>query len=355
MAATNWKDFLTEKGARFKDNHLVSFGAPKLAGLENTLLTQGPVLFDLSDTGIIKVTGEDAESFLQNQLTNDIRKVTETSHQTSAWCSHKGRIIATFRVFKHQDSYFLTVSADLLDHVIKKLNMYVMMSKVTIEDTSDSYAFFAYAGKEADKNLQNIINKSSNKENSKLPSEVNRTSKYKSLSILRLSGKTPSFQIFGELVDAMQLWEACSATAKSASSAHFSYLNILAGLPVITKSNSEKWIPQMVNFIAVDGVDFKKGCYPGQEVVARLNYLGKTKRRMYRIKINTDKIPAVNDTISSDSDTAAGQILNTAINPEGEIEALAILKISEAEKQLTLADNENASITLLELPYSLEE
>lgn len=357
MTTTNWKAFLAEKGAQFKDSHLLSFGDPEQAELENTLLAQGDVLFDLSDTSIIKVSGEDAESFLQNQLTNDIRNISETNHQTSAWCSPKGRIIASFRVFKQQDSYFLTVSSDLLEHVIKKLSMYVMMSKVTIEDATDSYTFFAYAGKEADNNLQTIISKDNDNKESKLASEDYQTSRHKSLSILRISSNTkiPSFQIFGELDDAKQLWEACSVTAKPASSTHFSYLNILAGLPVITEPSSEKWIPQMVNFIAVNGVDFKKGCYPGQEVVARLNYLGKTKRRMYRIEIDTEILPAVNDTISSASDTAAGQILNTALNLEGKVEALAILKIAEAEKQLTLANNKNASITLLELPYSLEE
>ncbi len=143
--------------------------------------------------------------------------------------------------------------------------------------------------------------------------------------------------------------------AAPVSSGGWHYLNILAGLPVITKDSSEAWIPQMVNYIAIGGVDFKKGCYPGQEVVARLNYLGKTKRRMYHIQINTDVLPNVNDAISSKDDQEAGKILNAVINPDGKIEALAIIKIAEAEKELALSIDKEATINLLDLPYSVDD
>jgi len=338
----DWKAFLTEKGAKFEDQHLVSFDNPES---ENSLLAQGSVLCDLSNFGIIKVSGEDAENFLQNQLTNDIRNVTESQHQSSAWCSPKGRMIANFQVFKRQESYFLILSIDLLEHVIKKLSMYIMMSKVTIENITDSYVLFGYAGTEADKNLQAY---------SKLtPLKANQSATFGTLTLLNMPTTLPGFIIFGELEDAKQLWEACNQTAKPASCAPFLYLNIISGLPIITKPSSEKWIPQMVNFTAIGGVDFKKGCYPGQEVVARLNYLGKTKRRMYRIEIDSNTLPAVNDNISSDTDPSAGQILNAAINPENKVEALAILKITEAEKPLSL-EKCNSHVKILELPYTVE-
>jgi folate-binding Fe-S cluster repair protein YgfZ len=112
----------------------------------------------------------------------------------------------------------------------------------------------------------------------------------------------------------------------------------------------------MVNYIAVGGVNFKKGCYPGQEIVARLNYLGKTKRRMYRLALNTDQIPAIGELLHNGADsTEAGKILNAAITPSGQAEALAILKIAEAEKSLSLASNTETSIHILDLPYSLDD
>jgi len=329
----DWKAFLSAKNTPFTE-------------LKNT---QEEMLFDLSDRGIIKVYGEDAESFLQNQLSNDIKNVTETTHQTSAWCSPKGRIIATFQIFKREDSFYLNLSADLLEHVIKKLRMYVMMSKVTLEDVSDSMIHFGYAGE-----LQKILNDA--------PSASGLVIQYGNLTILRIAGDTPRYEIFSSTLvsntidDAKQLWEQCAENATTIDNNGWGYLNILAGLPDISEASSEAWVPQMINYIAVGGIDFKKGCYPGQEIVARLNYLGKTKRRMYRMEIDTNQLPAIGESITSNDndggDKEAGKILNVAINPAGKVEALAVLKIAEADKALTLSTNK---IKILELPYSLDE
>lgn len=332
----DWKAFLSAKNTQFSElTH-----------------TQEEMLFDLTGRALIKVSGEDAESFLQNQLSNDIKNVTETAHQASAWCSPKGRIIATFQIFKRAECFYLSLSADLLEHVIKKLRMYVMMSKVTLEDVTESVVHFGYTGA-----LQKIINDA--------PSASGQTIQNGNLSILRIAGNTPRYEIFSDTLtsnssdsidDAKQLWEQCAENATTINSNGWDYLNILAGLPDISEASSEAWIPQMVNYIAVGGVDFKKGCYPGQEVVARLNYLGKTKRRMYHLQIDTDQLPAIGDSITSASnnggDKAAGKILNVAINPTGKVEALAILKIAEADNKLTLS---NSAVEILELPYSLDE
>ncbi len=319
----DWKAFLSANNTEF----------------ESIKTTSKEMLFDLTDQGLIQVSGEDAESFLQNQLTNDIRNVTETSHQASAWCSPKGRIIANFQIFKRDDSYFLSLSADLLEHVIKKLRMYVMMSKVTLEDVSNSIIHFAYAG-----DLKSIINDA--------PTDTNQTLQYENLSILRILGDE-RYEIFGNFEDAKSLWSQCKNTATPVDNNGWNYLNILAGIPTITEASSEAWIPQMVNYIAIGGVDFKKGCYPGQEVVARLNYLGKTKRRMYRLQMNTDQLPNIGDAIASDSDKVAGKIINVALNSDGLIETLAVLKIAETKNALTLASDEKTTISLLTLPYSV--
>lgn len=347
-----WKEFLVEQGANFEKGlnedaqgeELLSFGNPEQ---ERQDLTQGTVLFDLSSRGLIKVHGEDAETFLQNQLTNDIRNVNETTHQASAWCSPKGRIIASFRIFNCDNAYYLSLSSDLIELVLKRLRMYVMMSKVTLEDVSDSMVHFGFAGDGSEKALQQII--------ADIPSSTEQSVQYKSLSVLRLPGTVSRFEIFGELDDAKGLWEQCSTNASLVNSDEWQYLNILAGLPLITEASSEVWIPQMVNYIAVDGVDFKKGCYPGQEVVARLNYLGKTKRRMYLIEANTNNLPYTGNAISSDSDKEAGKILNAVINPAGNVSALAVIKIAEANNSLSMANDNEASITLHNLPYPMDD
>lgn len=334
MATPSWKSSLLELSPELKD--VVSQDAFTVS--------------ELSNRGLIKVHGEDAETFLQNLLTNDIRKVTEATHQPSAWCSPKGRIIATFRIFKRPDGYYLSLAADLIEHVIKKMGMYVMMSKVTLEDVTDTMAHIGISGEITESTLPAFL------EDISLPAEINQTTTNEAISILRIPGTTPRFEVLGEPQAIHSLWSHClNQVATPAHSTHWDYLNILAGLPVISKASSEAWIPQMVNYIAIGGVDFKKGCYPGQEVVARLNYLGKTKRRMYHLLIDTHDLPAINDPVATDADAAAGKILNAVINPEGRAEALAILKISEVEKPLYLPVENEPSVALLDLPYSLDE
>lgn len=346
-----WKEFLIDNGAEFEAEKLVSFGNPSR---ENSIPPQGSVLSDLSNRGIIEIHGEDAESFLQNQFTNDIRRVTETTHQLSAWCSPKGRVIANFRLFQHANNYYLVLPADLVDPVLKKLRMYVMMSKVTLEDVSGSLIHFGYAGEYAEQDLRTILSEEL------VPTQDNQTVQHGNLSILRLTGTVPRFEIVGEFEDAKNLWKHCNVRAAPVSSNGWDYLNIVAGLPVISKESSEAWIPQMLNLQVIDGIDFQKGCYPGQEIVARLKYLGKNKRRMYRIEINGDELPEIGQKIYAEdfTDSEAGKILTTVINPSGKAEALAILKIAHTDKKLSLhadASIEQGRITLLDLPYSVDD
>ncbi len=306
------------------------------------------VLADLSDRGLLEVSGEDAESFLQNQLTNDIRNVNETTHQESAWCSPKGRIIANFRIFKRADSFLLDLSADLVEHVIKKLRMYVMMSKVTIEDVSDSMVHFSYSGQDADTELKEVLGD--------VPKASTESIQSGSLIVLAIVGSNSRFDIFGAVDECKDLWQKLSSNAVIATSSHWDYLNIHAGIPMISAESTEAWIPQMVNYIHIGGVDFKKGCYPGQEVVARLNYLGKTKRRMFHIEADASSALTVGSPVKSANDTEAGKVLSSVVNPQGKVEALVILKIAETKKPLTVSvDNQEAMVHILELPYEVED
>ncbi|MCK5918122.1 MAG: folate-binding protein YgfZ [Cocleimonas sp.] len=345
----NWKEFLIDNGAEFDSDELISFGNP---GRENRIPPQGSVLSDLSDRGIIEVHGKDATDFLQNQFTNDISRVTEDTHQLSAWCNPKGRVIATFRIFKRNNNYYLTLSADLVELVIKRLRMFVMMSNVTIEDMSRSLIHFGYAGERAEQELQHIVCDGC------VPAEANKTLQQDTLSILRLPGSVPRFEVFGELEDAKNLWERCNVRAAPVSSSSWDYLNIAAGLPVVSEASSTAWIPQMLNLQVIDGVDFNKGCFPGQEVVARLKYLGKNKRRLYRIEINSDELPEIGQEIYAEGESAyAGKILTAVINPTGKVEALAVMKIALMDKNIGLNKDEigeQDSIILLDLPYSVE-
>lgn len=339
-----WKAFLIDQGAEFDGTELVSFGN---ANRERRIAPQGAVLSNLSDRGLLEVSGEDAATFLQNQLTNDITNIDSKTHQLTAWCNPKGRVIANFRAFVRDDKIFLILSKDLIETVTTKLSRYIMMSKVTLTDATDNLVHFGYAGEHAERDLELIL------EN--VPKAPNETLNLGNLSILRLPGETPRFEVYGDVTEAMDLWSKCNVRAAPVSSQAWDFMNIRAGRPVVTLASSEAWIPQMLNMTHIDGVDFKKGCYPGQEVVARLNYLGKTKRRMYLMEIQTDKVPGTNASIVNAEGTEVGQVLNAVINPDDLVECLAVMKIADTESEMFLESAEGAAIRLLALPYSVDD
>ena len=339
-----WKAFLIDQGAEFEDDTLISFGN---ANRERRIAPQGAVLSNLSDRGLLEVSGDDAVTFLQNQLTNDITKIDESTHQLTAWCNPKGRVIANFRAFKRDDKIFLILSKDLVETILTKLSRYIMMSKVTITDATDNLVHFGYAGEHAERDLGKILDK--------VPTGVRETLNIGNLTILRLPGNTPRFEVFGDLAEAKDLWSKCNVRAAPVSSQAWDFMNIRAGRPVVTLESSEAWIPQMLNMTFIDGVDFKKGCYPGQEVVARLKYLGKSKRRMFLAEIQTDKVPACNASIVNAAGTEIGKVLNAVINPDDLVECLAVLKIADTESAMFLESADGAALRLLELPYSTDE
>lgn len=339
-----WKTFLIDQGAEFDGATLVSFGN---ANRERRIAPQGAVLSNLSDRGLLEVSGDDAVTFLQNQLTNDITKIDDKTHQFTAWCNPKGRVIANFRAFKRDDKIFLILSRDLIETVVTKLSRYIMMSKVTITDATDNLVHFGYAGENAERDLGLILDK--------VPTEPNETLNTGNLSILRLPGDTPRFEVFGDITESMDLWSKCNVRAAPVSSQAWDFMSIRAGRPVVTLASSEAWIPQMLNMTFINTVDFQKGCYPGQEVVARLKYLGKSKRRMFLAEIQTDQVPDVNASIVNAEGTEVGKVLNAVINPDDLVECLAVLKIADAESDMFLGSADGAALSLSGLPYSTDD
>ncbi len=336
-----WKKFLIDFGAEFENGSLVSFGNPER---ERRIPPQGAILCDLSHFGLISVTGEDATTFLQGQLTNDINQVSDSLSQLSAYCTPKGRALATFFITKRQGAYYLSLSRDLLEPILKRLRMYVLRSKVAIEDASASLVHFGYAAPDGDKQLIEILGKA--------PVNAYDTVQVNNLTIMRQPASIPRFKILGELGEAKKLWERLNVNSACVGRSSWEYFNVTSGVPMVTLASSEAWVPQMMNMHLINGVSFTKGCFPGQEIVARLKYLGKSKRQMYRIGIpHCVKTPTVGTLIASDTDTEAGVILNATLNPDGYVEALAVIKIAEASKSLTLGQH---AVKILDLPYELE-
>ena len=202
----------------------------------------------LKNRSLIRVSGTDSKSFLQNQFSNDITKIGNLTIQLNAYCQHQGKIIGLFWVMKYDDFFLLSFPNDLLTIVKQRLQMFIIMSDVLIEDISSQYNQIGLIN-------ENISNTYSINENLSL------------------------------LIDSNELLN------KDISSDHHEWAKACIDfqIPEVFLSSSEKFVPQMLNLDVNEiGVNFSKGCYPGQEVVARLHYLGEAKRRLFSFKSESE-------------------------------------------------------------------
>lgn len=343
---TRWHDFLTEMGAEFDDNQLVHFGNPER---ERRASDNGLVIADLSHFDLIKATGEDTSTFLQGQLTNNIDEVTDSSSQLSGYCNQKGRLLASFRIFKRESDLYMLIPEELYEDTFKRLRMFVMRSDVDFTNCAADEVSMGFSGPGADAELEKHV--------AKIPQQVDDVTHSGDISIIRLAGEHPRFQISGAMTQVMKLWEKLDVNAAPVGKDVWNLLEIRAGIPTIYSPTVESFVPQMVNLELINGVSFKKGCYTGQEIVARMHYLGKLKRRMYRIHIDTsDSIPPSTPLFSpgTTSGQGTGNIVIAAPSSDKGTEALAVIQIKDAENpNLRLNDANGPEITVLEIPYEL--
>jgi len=342
-----WFDFLKDAGAEIENNEVRSFGNIER---EQRMLHTGLIICDLSHHGLISIDGEDATDFLQGQLTNDVRDVSLSHSQLSAYCTHKGRMLANFRLFKRAESFYMQLPQPLLESILKRISMFILMSKVSIKDNSNSLVKIGLSGPKADEQLSEFI--------SGLPSETDDCVQANGYTIIKCAGELPRYEIFGELEAIKTLWGQLDVNAAPAGAGAWETLDILAGIPTITTETSEAFVPQMTNMHVINGVNFQKGCYTGQEVVARMQYLGKLKRRMFKIQIETSDSVSPGDKLfrkDSKSGQGTGQIINAQADSNGGTVALAVIDITDADSgELQLHDENGPEINVLSLPYSIE-
>jgi folate-binding protein YgfZ len=344
---TEWKAFLQDAGADFMDDKVFHFGNPER---ERRMVTTGNVFTDLSYTGLIGAYGDDATDFLQGQFTNDLKQVSPTQSQLSAFCNSKGRMLAMFRIFQRDGTYYLRLSRQTLEETLKKLRMYILRSKVTLEDASESFVHIGFSGPGAENQLKDAVGK--------IPEGIDATVQIGGLTIIRIPGLNPRFEIIGELEPAKKLWSRLDVHAAPVGAAAWGLLDILAGIPNIYANTVEEFVPQMVNLQALNGISFTKGCYTGQEIVARTHYLGKLKRRMYLAHIDSNEVPQPGDSVvaeNTEGDQSAGKIVDSNASPGGGYDVLAVIVISSAQAgKVHLHNQEGPLLQMRELPYSIE-
>jgi len=339
----DWQNFLTQQGGQLHEGVVQHFGnlqAELVAARDST------VLCDLSQFGSIKVSGEEAQKFLQNLLSNDISAVNAKSAQLSSFNSPKGRMLASFLIWQQGADYCLQLPRSLSVAMHKKLSMYVLRAKVKVSDASDEVVCLGLSGKEAAKLIENNFNA--------LPDRDWAVLQHDTACVIRMAADR--FLISTTVPHATELWASLNKTAQMAGSASWDWLNIRAGLPVITPATQEQFVLQMTNLDVLGGVSFTKGCYPGQEIVARTHYLGKQKRRMFLAHVESETIPAAGSELFSTEmpGQACGMVMNTCAAPGGGYDLLAVMQISSYEAQhVHLQSLQGAALQFLALPYAL--
>ncbi len=357
---TVWTELLAREG------YTLSASAAELGSA--ALADADCFIAPLPQLGLLQAEGTDAATYLHNLVSNEVEQLTADGLVWNSLNTPKGRMIANFLLWPESPApgpdadspalFRLLASADLLAALHKRLSMYILRSKVRVDAADKAQVVFALCGTQAAQLLVAAA--------LPLPATDMSQAGDSALRVLRLAAD--HFIIVATPAAAASGFAALlAAGAAKAGSARWQLALIRAGLALISQPTQEEFVAQMINFELTGGVNFKKGCYPGQEIVARAQYLGKVKRRMYRLAsleaLATATLPAPGSEVfaGAPGDTpeaspqAVGKLVNVAPNASGGFEALAVLHSSSIEEQaaLRLGSATGPRLQVLPLPYPL--
>ena len=373
----NWKNFLLSEQADFETAVQISF--PAVAEPHHHCI------YPLAHLAVLTIGGKDAATFLQGQITCNIDDLNETKSSLGALCNPKGRAIATFLLIKTGSVFLMILPDELLQTVKKRLSLYILRSDVVLTDSSDALCLIGLTttGTSAD-NCRDAGGIPSGAQGATPPLKGGLGTGAVADDCRDAGGRATQGAVAEALFSTSQqdiisvnlgnrrliaampeqaaaFWtEQARHGYRPASSAHWRYLDIISGLPWLTTATSEAFIPQMLNLDKLGGISFNKGCYTGQEIIARTHYLGKAKRMMFLAECNTQEIPAPNAVIIDDSapsgaDTEAEQTAGRVLLAEhwgASCKMLIVIPISDAgTDRLSLADHNK--LTLLPLNTAL--
>lgn len=287
----------------------------------------------LSDWGLIRAAGPDAGRFLHGQLTQDVEQLDTGVSRLAGYCTAKGRLLASFYVWRPSaEEVLLACSADLLAATLKRLSMFVLRAKCKLSDASAEFEPFGIVGTAAAATQLRVGQTRGDAEGHWI-----------GLSDVAGVARVLHLRAAGSPAPALPAIDAAA----------WSWLEVASGVPRIVAATSEQFVPQMVNLELVGGVNFQKGCYPGQEVVARSQYRGTLKRRAFLFASPVTAQPAQELFDPSDPGQPAGMVANAA-SWQGSNLVLAEAKLAAVEHgALRLGAAEGVSLQPLALPYAV--
>jgi len=317
--------------------------APELAYSGDTQLA------DLMPWGLLTVKGPDTLKFLQGQLSCDVQSLNNTS-SLGAHCTHQGRAISCFRAFMlNSEAVALSMPSAIMASASAALAKYIVFSKAEIDDTNTALFGIGLAGANAANLIETHLES--------LPSLVDGVSHSNQGYVIKVAEQR--FECWLNLEAAIGFWRKAANKCQRASQNDWQLMNIQAGIPELQTETVDTFIPQMLNLQALGGVSFHKGCYTGQEVIARMEYRGKLKKPMYRIGFDLAKgaaLPAPGQALFAlDKKQSVGNIVIAAGAEGNKGEALAVITSSSVEAGDVFLDEEKSKkLAILNLPYAIK-
>ncbi|HED4183041.1 tRNA-modifying protein YgfZ [Enterobacter mori] len=306
-------------------------------------------LMTLDDWALATLTGADAEKYLQGQVTADVAQLTEHQHLLAAHCDPKGKMWSNLRLFRRQDGFALIERRSLRDAQLTELKKYAVFSKVTIAP-DDEHVLLGVAGFQARAALKNLFNE--------LPDAEKQVVSEGETSILWFEHPAERFLLVTDVATAERVTEALRGEAQLNNSQQWLALNIEAGLPVIDAVNSAQFIPQATNIQALGGISFKKGCYTGQEMVARAKFRGANKRALWTLAGRASRVPEAGEDLElkmGENWRRTGTVLAAVQLDDGRLLVQVVMNNDmEADSVFRVRDDAN-TLSIEPLPYSLEE
>jgi folate-binding protein YgfZ len=341
-----WQQFLTEHiphgQALLTNNGLAHYGNQQT---ELNAAASENILVDLSHRALLKISGEDAVTFLQGQVTNDVKLLDASHSHFTGYCSAKGRLLALFFAFTHGGNIHLQFDRSLLESIMKRLKMYVLRAKVVISDETHQVRI-GIAGQSSEASLISLFGQ--------IPEHAHDVITVGETTVLRLpSTAQPAFMLMTNVAQAMDIWQTLEKTHSVVGQNAWDWLETQAGIPEIVSATQEAFVPQMVNLDVLGAINFKKGCYTGQEIVARTHYLGKVKRRTQLAHVASTTMPVAGDNIVDAGQQIIGQVVRACPALIAGFDVLIECRLdSLSQGQLFWTTH---ALSIKSLPYAVED
>ena len=350
MSNPNWIEFLKSQGAKI-DEEQSQLKFPDTFSA-TTATSDKPTLVPLLDQALLKVEGPDAEKFLQGQLSCDLTQVSPTTSLLGSNCTPKGNVISAFRLIRSTDEQiFMRMPKTIKEPALANLGKYIVFSKAELTDASDMYTGLGIQGAGSESLIKNTFGV--------LPVNTDDQIISNDVVIIRVPGLSPRFELWIPQSNAADVWKKLSTETHLGGTDLWRLAEIQAGLVQLDLESVEIYLPQMLNLQALEGISFSKGCYTGQEVIARLQHRGKLKKYLVRGWVDSTLQPESGMSLHSPSRRNVGKVLSSAPAtkldsdiPGYEIQAV-ISKSAADGNLLHLGTQEGPQIELLPLPYEI--